>query len=100
MDKCRNIIAIKEKNCRVVKWSGILIAVASGVSMFALSFNEKKVPDIVMYMMIIGIVMSFVATYIGNTEKKSSRVKTLVFCIIFIIIAVSISFIASFFLNN
>ena len=60
MDKCRNIIAIKEKNCRVVKWSGILIAVASGVSMFALSFNEKKVPDIVMYMMIIGIVMSFI----------------------------------------
>ena len=53
-----------------------------------------------MYMMIIGIVMSFVATYIGNIEKKTSRVKTLVFCIIFIIIAVSISFIASFFLNN
>ena len=42
MDTYRNIIAIKEKNCRVVKWSGILIAVASGVSMFALSFNEKK----------------------------------------------------------
>ncbi|MCI5848589.1 MAG: hypothetical protein MR001_02355 [Lachnoclostridium sp.] len=75
MDKCRNIIAIKEKNCRVVKWSGILIAVASGVSMFALSFNEKKVPDIVMYMMIIGIVMSFVATYIGNIEKKHQGLK-------------------------
>lgn len=75
MDTYRNIIAIKEKNCRVVKWSGILIAVASGVSMFALSFNEKKVPDIVMYMMIIGIVMSFVATYIGNIEKKHQGLK-------------------------
>lgn len=75
MDKYRNIIAIKEKNCRVVKWSGILIAVASGVSMFALSFNGKKVPDIVMYMMIIGIVMSFVATYIGNIEKKHQGLK-------------------------
>ena len=55
MDTYRNIIAIKEKNCRVVKWSGILIAVASGVSMFALSFNGKKVPDIVMYLSLIHI---------------------------------------------